>query len=388
MPKLTRRTVVTGVLEDTNGVDPGSGYTVVLTNDGTEISPDATFNQRSILRSTFSPAGGVVGQKGWNFTLPVELKGGGVESNSLVVPEIDWLLQSCSLSREDGLALPYATITGNFQNGELLKSGTDTIGTLIYVGEDYVFIRDAKEVTLNTSDTITGATSSASFALSSSPIDTYVYKPITDRTLSKSATVLFFKDGIKHVSNNVRGTVSFDLNVGTFAVCNFSLQGVYNQPTDSPNPSASYSQVIPAPVINVGLGIGSWDMSTTATTQLQIALNNTLTKRLDMNSTDGVRSIEVTGRDTNGSINPEVAKISEYNPWTNWTSGSTELIKATVGSEEGERCLFLVPKAQYQNFTYQDRDGMQAYNFPFSCLGGNESAGGTGGDDELYLIFY
>lgn len=394
MPKFTRRTVVLGVLETTPGTDPGAGYAAILTNEGAEINPEAEFTQRNTVRATFSPTGGVVGQKRWTINLPVELKGGGSNAGAIVAPELDWALQSCAMKKEDGRVVEVDTVTGTFEPGEAinLTTGGTLVGTLvdavISAAAGTLIIRDDQGTALVDGDGLTGASSGATASINLTMDEALIYRPITTRTDQKSATIRFSKDGIRHVATNVRGNMSLDINVGSFGVCTFNLQGVYSDPTDTANPSATYSTITPPVAVNAGLAIGGWDMSTTAATQMQIDLANTVTVRNDFNSADGVAGIEITGRGTNGSINPEVAALSDHNPWTLWKNGTTQKIYATLGSSAGERIRLLVPKAQYQNFSYQDRDGIAAYQFPFLCQGDNEAAGGTGGDDEFYMIFY
>lgn len=391
MPKFTRRTVILGALESTPGVDPGSGYTALLANEGAEIKPDASFIERKTIRSNFSPIGGVVSQKKWTLSIPVELKGGGVNAGAIVAPELDWGLQCCAMQKEAGRVIVIDGITGTFQMGESVSNASSAeVGTVI----DFVssganagtlVLRDDKGLTLADNDSLTGDISGATANVNVTADTAWVYRPISDRALQKTATVHWSLDGIKHVTTYVRGDLSIDAGVDNYAVCTLDLQGIYSEPTDAANPAASYSTTKPAAVVNAGLAIGDWDMSTTAATKLQVALKNTVVARNDINAADGITGIEVTGRGTNGSIDPEVASISAHNPWSLWKNGTTQKIYATIGCAAGERIRLLMPMSQYQNFNYQDRDGISAYQLPFMCNGGNE---GAAGDDEFYMIFY
>lgn len=395
MPKFERKVVVAGAIETVHGTDPGSGYAAVLVNEGASINSEAQTTDRNTVKDSFSPQGSVIGQKTWKMNMDVEMKGGGTNAGSLVVPETDWLMKCCGMQREDGFYIPVSVVTGTFLPGEMVNDGTTTdLGTLVAVEDqdgdgtkEVMFLRNGQGNPI--SGTLTGAVSGAT-ATPGTAKEAFVYRPVTDWSKQDSATVRFGLDGLRHLSTYTKGSLSLNVDVGGYGVFTFDLSGVFNLPTDTPNPSASYSTLIPPVAVNAGLAIGNWDMTTTAATNLKFDLANTLAQRNDFGATDGVIGVDITGRATNGSINPEATTLAGYNVWEKWKSAAQETIFATFGADggDGERVHLLAPKSQYQSISYAGREGVVAYDLPFNCIGGNEAAGGVGGDDEFYIIFY
>lgn len=395
--KFDRKTLVTAVEEVTPGTDPGSGYQAIIVNEGTTINPEANTVQRDVFRDSFSPVGQVVTSKRWTMTMPVELKGGGLDgSSAIVLPELDLFLRACALKREDALVITVDAITGTFENGEIIQDTTtsDPIGTLV----DFVSTGAAtgilylRDVTLANApvdnDNLTGATSGATADTDGAPPEGFIYRPTSERSEMTSLTIPFYKDGIRHLALSVRGNLELNMGVDSFGLATFNMQSLWQLPTDTANPAASFSQVQPSVVKSAGLNIGSWDLTGAGATSLQINLNNDVTVRPDMNAADGVAGIEISGRNPTGSVDPEVVELSTFDPWTKWRDGTKERLYAEIGSAAGERVRLLIPQSQYSNIEYNARDGIMAYNLPFLASGDNEAVAGTGGDDEVYLLFY
>lgn len=393
MPKLTKRLVFLTVDEATYGVDPGSGYTAILTNVGAELRPNAEIIERNVLRSTFSPAGHVVGAKDWACRLPIEMKGGGI-SGTLQKPPTDGILKACGMLPTAGYIIAVDNVSGTFQVGEEIQNSTqasEVVGTLCDIVEAAgslatLYIRVATNVPAN-DDALVGDTSSATADTVGTPDDSWVYRPETDRDNLISQTGHYCLDGICHIMTGVRGTLGLDLAVGGYGTFNAELTGVFNDPTDTPNPAATYSSITPAVCFSAGLQIGAWDMTTTATANYNIALNTEVRARQDINAAEGRVGFEITGRKPTGSLDPEVSALSDYNAWGIWKAATPQKLYAQIGSVAGNRVRVLVPQAVYGDMGYGDRDGILNYSLPFTAQGGAEGDGGTDGDDEVYLIF-
>lgn len=392
MPKLTKRLVFLTVDESTYGTDPGSGYQAILLNEGAELRPNAEIIERNVLRSTFSPAGTVVGAKDWACRLPIELTGGGI-SGTLQPPPTDSLLKASGMLRTAGVTVPVDSLVGTYDVGEEIRNTTqasEVVGTLYDFVDNgdatgTLYIRDLQNVPSD-GDTLTGD-SAATADANGTPTDTFVYRPETNRDNLISSTCHYSLDGIRHIMTGVRGSMGLDLEVGGYGTFNFDLTGVFNDPTDTPNPSATYTDIDPEVCFSAGLKIGSWDMATTALTQYQMALNTEVRARQDINAAEGRVGFEITDRNPTGSLDPEVAPLSDYNAWSFWKAGTAQKVYAQIGSTPGNRCRMLVPRATYADMGYGDREGILTYNLPFTCKGGAEGVGGADGDDEVYLTF-
>ncbi|OOZ41668.1 hypothetical protein BOW53_03035 [Solemya pervernicosa gill symbiont] len=314
------------VLEATYGTDPGSGHQGILINKGSEIKPTGDKRVRDTVNWNRSPSGHVIGAKGYDLKLPIELKGGGIDG-TLRKPEIDHLLQACAMSVEAGYVIALTSVTGT-------------------------------------------------------PDDSWIYAPLSDRTAMKSLTAYFHHDGFKYPVTGVRGTFELEMTVGGYGLFNFDMKGIYNDPTNIPIPQAAVYDHDPEPCENAGLQIASVDMTKTAVNSLKLRIGNEVKVRNDINAADGRKGLEISGmRNAGGSVDPEAIALTDFDPFTAWKDGTAQKIYATIGQSTGNRCRPLVRAAQYEEVSVGGREGNQAYELPFIAKGVN-------GDDELMLIFY
>lgn len=391
--KFNRKMVVQVAPESVIGTDPGSGYVAILTNVGSEIRAAGELVKRDVVRSTFTPQGHVIGVTSFSCTLPVELKGGGVNAGVPVDPEVDVLLQACGLVKSDAAIISIDTYTAPpaFAIGEVLEKtvGGSDIGTIFDVidtgtGTADLYLRNITVANLPAvAASVTGVTSTATGAATAVNRG-LCYRPTSDRSAMTTATIHYNLDGIRHIATGVRGTFTLDLSVGKYGAFQFAMQGTYANPTDESLPSVSYSTIIPPPVFSAGLKIGTWTMSTTATEQVTFDMGNTVVERRDVNASAGLLGFEISGREPKGTVNPEVSALSDYNAWSLWKAATSAKIYCQIGATLGNRCRILIPAATYSEPTYQDRNGIIAYNLPFVCTVGTD---GTDGDNEVYILF-
>lgn len=391
--KLSRRMVVETAIETTVGTDPGSGYTAILTNTGSTITGKGEVIKRDVVRQSFSPAGSVIGAKEFDFSFPIELKGGGVNTGVPVEPEITTFLQACGLVKSDALVVTvdsYTKATHAFAIGEVLtKTGPANIGTIFDVvdtgtGTATLYLRDITVANIPTAaSAVTGAVSTATGNVVATTRG-LCYRPTSDRASMKTATIHYNLDGVRHIATACRGTFTLDLSVGKYGAFQFNLQGSYSDPTDVALPSVSYSTIIPPVVFGAGLTIGDLDMTKTATTQITYDMGNTIVPRNDVNAAEGRLGFEITGREPKGSLNPEMVTLADYNLWSLWKAATPARVYCQIGSTAGNRCRLLIPAAVYTDISYQNRDGIATYQMPFTCKEGTD---GTNGDNEVYFLF-
>lgn len=383
--KFTNRAVLLSVLESTIGTDPGSGYTGILVNKGIDIKADAQKTNRDIIRTTFSPMGHVVGAKSYNISCDVELKGGGMSSTShIVAPEIDTLLQCCAFEKSDCAIVDVSGNSGTWIVGEEVTEGAVAIGyiqdTDITGTTGKIYIRNFTG-SLVATDTITGTSSTATATVDAVNTEALCYRPVSDRASMKTITTHFWKDNIQHVATGCRGTVSLDMKVGAFGVFKFNIQGSYATPVDGSQPNPTFSTIVPPVCVNAGLKIGSTTMTGIAVESMSVDIGNDVQPRNDINAVEGRIGYEITGRSPKGSIDPEVANLTDFNPWTIWKDATTSKIYATIGSTAGNIIRVGVPYAVYDDVSYNDRNGIMAYSLPFICTDQ------VNGDNDFYLIF-
>ena len=68
--------------------------------------------------------------------------------------------------------------------------------------------------------------------------DTVTYTPLS--ASFPSVTIHYNIDGVRHIVTGARGTVELSAEVGQIPVLNFTMQGIYNAPTDFALPTVSY----------------------------------------------------------------------------------------------------------------------------------------------------
>jgi len=376
------------VIETVYGTDPGSGYAAIDYAEGSEIQARGEKIVRNVVRSTFSPKGHVIGAKEYTLSPQVELRGGGIDV-TLQDPEADPLLQSCGLAKQDAMVIAVDTIVGTFVVGETITNTTqagETVGTLADIdlgtgATGVLFIKNLQNPPSD-GDALAGGSSSATAAVDGAPSEALIYIPTSTRANMKSSTIHFYRDGVRHILTGVRGTMELDFTTGKRAMAKFALTGLWNDPTDTAEPAATFSSIDPPVCYGATLQVGSLDTDEAMINAIQFRLGNKVVPRGGLQSAEGRASFEISGREPGGSLDPEALALSAFNPWTAWKNATAQKITALIGSTAGNRFRLGLPYALYDEVAYRGRDGILAYQLPFTAKGSDT------GDDEFYLLFY
>lgn len=394
MPKFERIAVALVAQETTPGIAPSSGYTAIplLADAGVSLESDRL--ERNVLSDTFSPAGGLPTFAQWKITLPVYLKGGGLDGGALAYPEVDALLRCAGLGRGVGYYLHFSVMTGAFISEEFLADtgGSADYGSVVFVGDadedgvrDYVLALGGQD-TPPVSSTVKGALSGATVTVSALT-PALIYRPITGLE-GNTATVKFIIDGLVHEATAVRGNAAFDFSVGDYAKVTFTLSGLYTPPTDGATPEVAYRPIDPVLCVNAAFVAGDFGSGQRTTTQanvdsLSLDLGNTVSLGKSFLAAAGIKRHRLSGRTPSGSFNPSVGAMAGYDIWSRWKKGRRQSLSLSLGKGRavGEKVAILVPRAQYTDISYQNQEGILHYNVSFTCTGSNN------GDDELFLIF-
>ena len=284
---------------------------------------------------------------------------------------------ACSLTVDDSSGFEIGeTLTGN-DSGANAAIVYIPDGTTIYVGtvSDGPFTTD--------DDAAEGGTSGATCAISSVDATGFnVYQPgwmWEPRSKDfESCTQYFFADDIRFRMLGCRGNADMDFSVGGYPILNLDMTSKYTAPTDTAIGGTLTVDENAAPqVLGVDLQIG--DFATPVAERLTIDYANNVAQKRSMRESDGIKAINVTGRNSAGSIDPDVESLSTFNPWTTWDASTKVCIFADVGSSYGNRVLVFANESQFKNPTFADKDGVMAYNIPFMP---------TGSDNEVKLFIY
>ena len=242
-------------------------------------------------------------------------------------------------------------------------------------GQRYVEVTFSHELQVN-SDTpasppVDAALKACGFAASSG-----VYTPVSSDF--SSATIYVYWDGLLWKITGARGNVEFVFTAGEPARLNFTFTGIYNDPTDETFPT-SWTDIGGAPVICQG-GTLTWGGSSIpAVETLNLNMNNDIQIRPSVTGTYAVAGVEITNRNPEGSINPDMTTLSEQDWFTLLNTPTLQAISFQLSS--GSNTVTLdIPKAQLMNVPPGTRNNYRTWEIPFKCVRNS-------GDDEVSITF-
>jgi hypothetical protein len=185
-----------------------------------------------------------------------------------------------------------------------------------------------------------------------------VYAPIT--TGQESLTLWYFLDGIKHVLNGARGTVSFGMNAKEIPVMRFRFVGKYTVPTDATMPTdADYTGFITPKVVN--------NVNTTAFTVHGVSAKMQsygvdVANQVVFRSLVGFEGVEITDRAPSGNVSFELDTVATKDWWTVVKDATVSTTAITHGTTAGNIVKLNGPKVQLTNPQYADSDGIAMMN--------------------------
>jgi len=207
------------------------------------------------------------------------------------------------------------------------------------------------------------------------PSTSVAYAPVS--TATESATMHLFEDGKRFVITGARGNVAFSATVGEPAKLSFTLTGHWSAPTDVTLPVPTLDATVPPVMLSAGFSINSFPAVISA---LSFDLGNTVVFPPDINAADGFGEMQITGRDVNGSFDPEEELVATHNFVNLWKQGtSMALTTGVIGSVAGNRWQLSEPAVSYRDWAPGERDGIRTAEMPY---GAHE----VSGDDEVSLI--
>ena len=195
-----------------------------------------------------------------------------------------------------------------------------------------------------------------------------------------SATLYCFYDGTRHKITGARGTVSFNMAAGQFAVASFQFIGIYNAP-DSTALSGTFTVANQAPAIEVN------DTNVTTATfhgvsasrieSFDLALNNELLYK----ETASSQEVLITNRAPGGTAvieAPAIGTTDFFGKAVASATGSTTLVLSGGG---GNIVTVNAPQTDITGCTYGDTNGVVSLSMPYLALPT------TAGNDEVSVVF-
>jgi len=212
------------------------------------------------------------------------------------------------------------------------------------------------------------AGSSVIYSPASSPIESvtlYMY----EYAVSGSAKL--------HKLLGAKGDWNLSISAGNIPMINFTFQGIYSAPTDVVNPSdPTYESSIPSIVESANFTLDG--VTSLIAQEISLEIGNEIVRRDDVNSEQGIKSIEIIGRKPAGSMNPESVSVASYDFHTDLENATTVALSIVIGSSAGNKITITAPNVMIDTISMADRNGFISNDIPFKL---------SGDDNELVFKF-
>ena len=193
-----------------------------------------------------------------------------------------------------------------------------------------------------------------------------------------SLTIYIYEDGTLIKMTGCAGQPVLAAEVGGRMMIAFSFIGHFSGPTDISLVTPTYDSTVPLIFINGAFDIGGFAAVIQA---LSVDWGNVIQTPDNFNAADGYGEVRVTGRDVNGSFNPEQPLVASKDFMSIFKAGTEEALDTgALGATAGNIVRIQLPKISYRNIAPEQREGVLAYGLPFG-------AAEDSGDDEASIEF-
>jgi hypothetical protein len=203
-----------------------------------------------------------------------------------------------------------------------------------------------------------------------------IYAPVS--TGHESITIYYFQDGIRYNILGCRGNVSWAMEAGALGKMSFTFTGHLVEPTDVALATPVLIATVPVAILSGAFAIGGFSAIVSS---LSFDLGNTLAMPPDINASDGFAEVQITGRDVNGSYDPESELQATENPHADLIAGTElALTIGPIGTVGGNIINVDFPAVAYRDLSPGDRDGIRTYEIPFGAAEATT-------DDEISIAY-
>jgi hypothetical protein len=203
------------------------------------------------------------------------------------------------------------------------------------------------------------------------------YAPVSSSF--SSVTIYFNVDGVLHKITGCRGDLSMTCAVAEIPKLKFTMQGIYNAPTDTAQPAVTYSNQA-APLIFRQGNTSNFSFFSYAGALQSVEFNmaNSLVYR---ELVGGTKETLITDRQPAGTVMIEAPTIAQKDYWAAALGSSTGNLTFLHGTTAGNRVTFTASQVDITNPTYEDQDSVHMLSVPYVALPT------TAGNDEVLLSF-
>jgi len=202
------------------------------------------------------------------------------------------------------------------------------------------------------------------------------YAPVSSNF--ESCTLYFDNDGIRHKITGCRGTFSMNCEVNAIPTLSFTMMGIYNAPTDTSLPTATYTDQA-TPVLFRQGNTSSFSIfgysGILQALSLDIANENIYRELIG-----GTKEVLLTDRKPAGEVTVEAVSLATHDFFTDATGTSTGGLSFTHGTVAGNIVAFSSPQTDLGSPAYADQDGIQMITLPYTATPT------TAGNDELSFV--
>jgi hypothetical protein len=187
------------------------------------------------------------------------------------------------------------------------------------------------------------------------------YAPVS--SAFKGVTLYYFADGVRHTVTGCRGTWSIGVDVGEIPKISFEFTGIFNAPTDTANPTGTFTnQANPLVVNNVNTTPLQVHGFAACLSSFSLDLGNETPFRQLAGCT---QEIMITERKPEGEVSIEAPTLAAKNYFTAASSQSLGQFSFKHGTTAGNILTFTAPTCNLGSPEYEDSDGIIMLKLPF-----------------------
>jgi hypothetical protein len=182
------------------------------------------------------------------------------------------------------------------------------------------------------------------------------YTPTSSPT--NSVTLYLYKDGRLHTITGARGNVKLTYDSGKPLTAEFTMKGIYADPSVAANATCTYESTATNPPVCKSSAFTYNSKTTLVTKTVELDFGNTVAKRQSLNAATGVAGFEVTDRKPTVSVDPECQVETSYTFRTDMLNGALKQISVVATRAAGNIVTLTVPKFNITKVEYADREGI------------------------------
>jgi hypothetical protein len=386
MPLLSRKRLILAKTESPYGTDSSPDGTDAILVRELEITPlQSDTVERELIRPYLGASQTLLANTRVEVTFQVEMAGSGTAGTA---PAFGRVIQACGFSATTTAAAVTGTAQAGAAGSITLASGASATDN-IYNGMVISITSGAGSGSSGVITAYNGSTKVATVQKTTAaftPDNTSVYsiaanvgyKPVSS-TFS-SVSIYYNIDGLLHKVTGCRGTFTINGAVGEIPYIEFTMTGIYNSPTDTAAPAATYANQS-VPVVFKNGNTTNFELLSYAGCLQSIELdvgNEVIYRELVGCS----KEVLITNRAITGTIVIEAPTIAQKDYFTAALSDST-LGNFTLkhGQAAGNIVTLTTSTVDIGDPSYEDQDGIHMLSIPVTAVPGSV------GNDEMILTF-